>query len=339
MMLPDVDSSQRSHGALPRTVLLTGATGFVGRAAYDALTAAGWAVRCMTRDADRAARQWPGRVWVGADVADEAATARALEGCDRACYFVHGMAGGGAEFRRTEVAQATAFRRAAERTGVRRIVYLGGVAPASDGSEHLRSRLEVGETLRAGAVSTVELRASMIIGYGSLSWLIVRDLAARLPVMVLPRWLKSRTQPIAIDDIVAALLGALDLPHPESAWFDVPGPEVLSGRDILARTAAALGLRAPIMIEVPFLSPKLSSHWVRFVTRADWEVAREVVLGLEHDLLARDDRFWSLIGHRNRLSFADAALRAIAEEQRHGRVTGPWGLVEQVMQAIARVPS
>ena len=334
-MTPDGAPNHQAHTAPPRTVLLTGATGFVGRAAYDALTAAGWAVRCMTRDAARAARQWPGRAWVGADVADEAATACALEGCDWACYFVHGMAGGGAEFRRTEVAQATSFRRAAERTGVRRIVYLGGVAPVHDPSEHLRSRLEVGETLRAGSVSTVELRASMIIGYGSLSWLIVRDLAARLPLMVLPRWLKSRTQPIAIDDIVAALLGALDLPLPGSACFDVPGPEVLSGRDILARTAAALGLRAPIMIEVPFLSPKLSSHWVRFVTRADWEVAREVVLGLEHDLLATEDRFWALIGHRYRVPFEDAARRAIAEEQRHGRITGPWGLAERVMKTVA----
>jgi uncharacterized protein YbjT (DUF2867 family) len=334
-MPPDVAPNHQVHAAPPRTVLLTGATGFVGRAAYDAMTAAGWAVRCMTRDAGRAARQWPGRTWVSADVADEAATTRALEGCDRACYFVHGMAGGGAAFRQTEVAQATAFRRAAERTGVRRIVYLGGVAPAHDPSEHLRSRLEVGDTLRAGSVSTVELRASMIIGYGSLSWLIVRDLAARLPLMVLPRWLKSRTQPIAIDDIVAALLGALDLPLPGSACFDVPGPEVLSGRDILERTAAALGLRAPIMIEVPVLSPKLSSHWVRFVTRADWTVAREVVLGLEHDLLATDDRFWALIGHRDRLPFADAARRAIAEEQRHGRISGPWGLVERVMKTMA----
>ena len=154
---------------------------------------------------------------------------------------------------------------------------------------------------RSTAVSAIELRASMIVGHGSLSWLIVRDLAARLPVMVLPRWLKSRTEPVAISDIVSALVGALDLEVAGSACFDVPGPDVLSGRDILLRTAAALGLASPLIVEVPFLSPRLSSHWVRLVTRADWSVAREIVIGLKTDLLASDASYWSRIGHRDLL--------------------------------------
>src|SRR5581483_9435630 len=181
---------------------------------------------------------------------------------------------------------------------------------------------------RAGPVKAIELRASMIVGQGSLSWLIVRDLAARLPVMVLPQWLKSRTQPVAIGDVVIALVRALDLPLPTSACFDLPGPLALSGREILEQTALVMGLPHPRMIEVPLLSPRLSSLWVRFVTRAKWSVAREVVVGLAEDLLARDDRFWQLIDHPNRLTFAEAARVALAAERRQQRAAGTWGAIE-----------
>lgn len=266
------------------------------------------------------------------DVADPESTARALDGCQAALYLVHGMSAPAGDFRREERDQAETFARAAERAGLRRIVYLGGVvASGADASEHLRSRQEVGEVLRVGPVSAVELRASMIIGYGSLSWLIVRDLAARLPIMVLPRWLGSRTQPVAIADVTVALERALDLVVDGSAWFDVPGPETLSGRAILERTAAVLGARKPLMVEVPFLSPRLSSHWVRFVTRAEWAVAREVVVGLKTDLLAHDDRFWTLIGHTRRVNFDEAARRAVADELSHGPVAGVWGVVERML--------
>ncbi|MFM7134495.1 MAG: NAD(P)H-binding protein [Planctomycetota bacterium] len=314
-------------------MLLTGATGFVGSHLHPALAASGRPVRCLTRDAAKAARRWPDRDWVGGDIADGQAVARALEGCEAAFYMVHGMASEAADFRRAELEQAERFVRAAETAGVRRIVYLGGVAAPHDPSEHLRSREEVGAALRSGRVPTVELRASMIIGHGSLSWLIVRDLAARLPVMVLPRWLESRTQPVAIDDVVAALLGALEIPVAGSEWFDVPGPEILSGRQILERTAAVLGARAPLMVEVPFLTPRLSSHWVRFVTRAEWSVAREVVVGLKDDLLARDDRYWGLIDHRALLRFDEAARRAIAAGKADGPVPGAWGAIERLLVA------
>ena len=315
-----------------RTVLLTGATGFVGRAACPALERAGWRVRCATRDVARAAARWPAREWITLDVADAESTARALDGCEAALYLVHGMSSHRDDFRSAERRQAENFTRAAERVSLRRMVYLGGVvAPDADASEHLRSRQDVGEALRAGRVPAVELRASMIIGHDSLSWLIVRDLAARLPVMVLPRWLQSRTQPVAIADVTTALVRALDLTIQGSAWFDVPGPETLSGQEILERTAAALGVRNPIMIEVPFLSPQLSSHWVRFVTRAEWSVAREVVVGLKTDLLAHDDRFWGLIGHAPLLTFDEAARLAIEDERRSGPVPGAWGVIERVL--------
>lgn len=316
---------------MPR-VLLTGATGFVGRALRPELVRAGWQVRGLSRDVARARARWPELEWVEGDVADRSTCARALAGCDAALYLVHGI-GEGADFRRREVESARGFAAAAgEVETVRRIVYLGGVAPAGAGSEHLRSRLEVGEALRAGPVSTIELRASMIVGHGSLSWLIVRDLAARLPVMVLPRWLRSRTEPVAIDDVVVALVRALALEQEGSAWFDIPGPDVLTGKQILEETARVMGLPRPRSLEVPLLTPRLSSLWVRFVTRADWAVARRVVIGLTDDLLAAGDAYWGLIDHRVRVPFAAAARRALAAEAREGvPVRGPWGLVERAL--------
>ena len=261
---------------------------------------------------------------------------RALEGCDAAFYLVHSI-GQGRDFRRREVETARRFAETARRAGARRFVYLGGVAPSGRASEHLRSRLEVGEALRAGRVPTVELRASMIIGHGSLSWMIVRDLAARLPVMVLPRWLRSRTEPVAIDDVVAALVGALDVPLETSAWFDIPGPDVLSGEQILVETARAMGLRAPLRVSVPLLTPELSSHWIRFVTRARWSVAHELVLGLEGDLLSHDDRFWRLIGQKRRLPFREAARRALEAERREAQpMTGAWAAVERALASKTR---
>jgi uncharacterized protein YbjT (DUF2867 family) len=311
-----------------RSLLLTGATGFVGGAVSSALTQAGWRVRCLTRDVTRAQKREPAKDWVQGDVADSHSCARALDGCQAALYLVHGI-GEDADYHRHEVTAAETFSKAAAAAGVERIVYLGGVAPSGEGSDHLRSRLKVGEALRAGSVKTIELRASMIIGRGSLSWLIVRDLAARLPFMVLPRWLKSRTQPVAIDDVVVALVRALDLPLTESACFDIPGPVTLSGKEILEQTARVMGFELPRVVEVPVLSPRLSSLWVRFVTRAQWSVAREIVVGLTEDLLARDDHFWRLIHHQHRLSFTEAARLAIDAESGYGRVQGAWGAIER----------
>jgi len=315
-------------------LLLTGATGFVGRSVRPALVRAGWQVRGLSRDVARARARWPDLEWVEGDVGDPLAGARALADCDAALYLVHAI-GEGADLQRREVAAARVFAAAASAAGsLRRIVYLGGVAPTGAASEHLQSRLAVGEALRSGPVSTIELRASMIVGHGSLSWLVVRDLAARLPVMVLPRWLRSRTEPVAIDDVVVALTRALALERSDSAWFDIPGPQVLTGKQILEETARVMGLRRPHTLDVPLLTPRLSSLWVRFVTRADWAVARKIVVGLTHDLLAESDRFWALVDHRVRVPFAEAARRALAAEEREGvPVRGPWGVVERVLAA------
>jgi uncharacterized protein YbjT (DUF2867 family) len=317
-------------------ILLTGASGFVGRAVWPALTDASYDVRGVTRNKASATRRWPERDWVEADLDVVEDLAPVLDGCAVALYLVHGMHG--PDFRQREIRQAQRFASAASRSGVRRIVYLGGVAPAGPPSEHLRSRLEVGEALRAGHPQAVELRASMIVGHGSISWMMVRDLAARLPAMVLPRWLHSLTEPIAIEDVVAGLVASIDVPLQGSALFDIPGPDRLTGRAILEETAQVLGLRRPAILEVPLLSPWLSSHWVRLVTRADWSVARELVLGLNSDLIANDGRFWELTDRRDRLiPFAEAARRALQIEQaEQGSLSGLGGAVERLVRRSCR---
>jgi uncharacterized protein YbjT (DUF2867 family) len=321
------------------TILLAGATGFVGSRLWPALRQLGHPVRCLTRNVEAARQRWPERDWVVGDVASEPALREALGGCTAAYYLVHGMAGSRGDFRQQETAAARRFSDAAAAAGLRRIIYLGGVAPRVRASEHLASRLEVGELLRSGAVPALELRASMIIGHGSLSWQIVRDLAARLPGMILPRWLRSRTQPVGIEDVLRALTAALTVPLEGSAWHDIPGPDVLSGAEILKETARLLGLRPPLMLEVPFLTPWLSSLWLRLVTRADWSVARELVAGLTEDLLAVDDRFWQTAGLPPPEGFAEAARRAILEERGGSLISGFWGAEEQLVARLRRAPS
>jgi len=312
------------------TVLLTGASGFVGSRLHPLLVQSGVPVRCLTRDAGKARSAFPDRDWVEGDINDAGALGRALDGCEAAYYLVHEM-GAAHDFAEREAEAAATFARSARDAGIGRIIYLGGVLPAtgSTASEHLRSRARVGEILRSGPVPVLELRASMIVGPGSLSYVIVRDLAARLPFMILPRWLDSRTEPVAIEDVLVALVRALAIPLPAPAAFDLPGPEILAGREILLRTAAALGLRRPWFVRAPVLTPRLSSLWVRFVTRAEWRVARQIVVGLTDDLLARDRTYWDLIGHQNLVPFDDSVRAAESDQE---PAEGLWSGVERTMK-------
>lgn len=299
-------------------VLVTGATGFVGDQVVPALEAAGYAVRCATRDPGAARPRDPARTWVRLDVDDPASLAPALDGCASAIYLVHGMGGGG-DYPGRERAAADAFRDAAAAAGLRRIVYLGGTAPAGPPSRHLASRLETGERLRAGPVSAIELRAAMVIGPGSASWRIVRNLAARLPAMVLPAWLEHASCPVGVDDVVAAILGALELPEAGSAWFDAPGPERLTHRQVIAVAAVLLG-RRPAMLDVPLVTPRLSSYWISLVTGVELGLVRELVDGLQSDLLPTGPSIWDRI--RRAPSSAAVAMQRALNAERAAPVAG-----------------
>ncbi len=322
-----------------KTALVTGATGFIGRNLAPALARRGLRVIAASRNppgpdgrrrnerlhdapapaaGERDAQETI--EWCRCDLLDPETLPAAFAGVDVAYYLVHSMAGGRADFRRLERRSAHHFAAAAARAGVERIVYLGGPQPAGPVSEHLRSRLAVGEILRASLVPTIELRASMVIGSGGASWQIVRDLAVRLPVMVLPRWLSSRTRPIALDDVIDALVAAADVPLPRSTWFDIAGPETLTGRQILERIDAIRG-RTLIAFDVPLLTPRLSSLWLKLVTRTDFGLARELVDGLTHDLLPTNDQLWDLIGHPPQVSFDEAVRRALAQDAERPRFT------------------
>lgn len=279
------------------TILLTGATGFIGRRLAVALEAAGYTVHNASRDPAKAREREPSRTWIELDLERPETIAPALAGCDAAFYLMHGMGPGhGPDYPALEAAGATAFAELAAAAKLRRVVYLGGVIPVSGSSKHLASRERTGEILRAGATSVVELRAAMIIGAGSASWTMVRDLARRLPAMLLPRWLKNSSYPIAVEDVVAGLLAALELPGAGSQVLEAPGAERVTHRDILVRTAAAMG-RKSLMLSVPVLTPRLSSYWIALVTRTDLAMAKELVEGVRFDLEPSGAVLWDRITH------------------------------------------
>jgi uncharacterized protein YbjT (DUF2867 family) len=319
-------------------VLLTGATGFVGRHLHPVLVREGYQVRGASRDPHAAEQRLPGRRFCRLDLGDRSSIAAALAGCDAAVYLVHAMAQSDphGDYEEAERRMASEFLAEAERAGIQRIVYLGGVRPSGHVSRHLRSRLATGEILRSGSIPTIELQASMIIGPGSESWRIVRDLAMRLPVMILPRWLESRTEPIAIDDVTFALARALEIDTDESLVEALPGPEILSCRAILERVAALRDIE-PRMLEIPLLTPRLSSYWIRLVTRADQRIATELVEGLAEDLLTSPDgppSFWRRFPEHRRHGFDDAAELALRAEARELSLLAR--ISERIIRALTR---
>jgi len=314
-----------------RTVLLTGATGFIGQHLWPALAAGGHRVIGTSRDATRAAQRHPDREWRSLDVEDPSTMRAALEGCDVAVYLVHGL-GQGDDYPDREREAAFAFREAAAEAGVRRVVYLGGVAPAGEASRHLKSRLSTGAILRGGQVPCTELRAAMIIGQGSASWSITRDLARRLPAMLLPAWLRNRSHPVDVTDVVAALQWAVEQPDDvPSEWLDVPGPRCLTHEEMLGLVADEFG-RHPPMLSVPVLSPRLSSYWIALVTREGLPMAKELVEGLRWDLLPAGESVWERCGH-DPLALEEAVHRAVADEV-EARVPSPATMAR--LKAIGR---
>jgi uncharacterized protein YbjT (DUF2867 family) len=269
-------------------VLLTGATGYIGGRLVPILEGAGVRLRCLARHpAVLASRVSQATEVVAGDLLDPGSLDRALAGIDVAYYLVHSMGAHG-DYRKTDRVAARNFGDAARRAGVRRIVYLGGLATGDEVfSRHLESRIETGEVLRASEVPVVEFRASVVIGSGSLSFELIRALVERLPIMICPRWVSTLAQPIGIDDVLAYLVAALQLPDSGNRTFEIGGADQASYGDVMREYARQRGLKR-MMISVPLLTPRLSSLWLGLVTPVYARVGRELIAGLKNRSVVTD---------------------------------------------------
>lgn len=288
-------------------VLVTGATGFVGSHLCAALVGAGHDVRAMTR---RPESYRGSGVAVGADIGDRPTLDAALRGCDAAYYLVHSL--DSADFADRDRRGAAAFGDAAAAAGLRQVIYLGGLGDEADTlSAHLASRREVEGILRARVPTTV-LRAGIVIGDGGISWEILRQLVTRLPVMVTPRWVQTRSQPVAIHDAVAFLVGVLGKDEALGEVYDVGGPDPVTYGQMLNVVGRMPGGILRLIVPVPLLTPRLSSHWLRLVTDVDLPTARALIDSMSNEVVVRDRRIEELTGHRA-MGFKEAAERALRD--------------------------
>ncbi len=294
--------------SVPTTVLVTGATGFVGKRLVPVLLDQGRSVRAMTRRPD--GYDGPGEA-VHGDVHDPDTLADALTGVDVAVYLVHSLDDD--DFERKDADAATAFGQAAARAGVRQIVYLGGLG-AEDGdlSAHLRSRREVESLLGKGGVPVTVLRAAIVVGAGGISWEITRQLVKNLPAMVVPKWTKTLTQPIAIDDVVRYLAGVIDNEDALGRVFEIGGPEQLTYLEMMQQAAQVMnGRRVPIFT-VPVLSPQLSARWIGLVTDVDATTGRNLIDSMATEVIVTDDAILQVVPGEP-ATYMDAVKQAIEE--------------------------
>jgi uncharacterized protein YbjT (DUF2867 family) len=302
-------------------ILVTGATGYIGGRLIPKLVARGERVRVLARD--------PRRLGPLASVAHEVVRGdvlqpdtlpAALEGVETAYYLIHSMTTAHGDFAAADRLAAQNFAAACGRAHVRRIVYLGGLG-RDEGrlSTHLASRQEVGAVLRGGPTPVTELRAAIIIGAGSASFEIIRDLAAKLPFMITPRWVRSRCEPIAVTQVLDYLVGVLDEPRTVAQVLEIGGGEVLTYADLLRGCATALGRRVR-MVPVPVLSPGLSAYWLNLVTAVPMSLARPLVEGLRNDAITTDHRIREWLPVRD-VPYQEAVAAALAEDSSRGPVS------------------
>jgi uncharacterized protein YbjT (DUF2867 family) len=296
-------------------ILLTGVTGYVGGRLLPLLERRGLAVRCLARRPESlVGRVGSSTEVVAGDVLDRASLDRAMAGIDTAFYFVHSM-GSDRDFAAEDRQAAENFAQAAAAAGVRRIIYLGGLGnPDHNLSKHLRSRQETGDVLRAHHPRVVEFRASIVIGSGSLSFEMIRALVERLPVMICPRWVQVKAQPIAIEDLLNYLLAAIELPTGPSQVYEIGGPDQMSYGEIMHEYARQRGLRR-WMIPVPLLTPYLSSLWLGLVTPLYARVGRKLVESLRNPTLVSNNLAETTFALRPR-SVREAIRRALVNEDR-----------------------
>ncbi|MFD7709551.1 SDR family oxidoreductase [Streptomyces sp. NPDC059785] len=312
------------------TCLVTGASGYIGGRLVPELLAAGYRVRCLARTpAKLRDYPWAGRAEVvRGDVTDAGSVAEAMRGVDIAYYLVHALAAG-KDFEATDRRAARIFGEQARAAGVRRIVYLGGLTPEGvpegELSPHLRSRAEVGRILLGSGVPTTVLRAAVIIGSGSASFEMLRYLTERLPVMVTPNWVHTRIQPIGVRDVLRTLVGSARMPADVSRAFDLGGPDVLTYREMMCRYARIAHLPRRLIVPVPMLTPRLSSHWVGLVTPVPSALARPLTESLRYEVVCHDHDIARYVpyppGHP--IGFDEAVALAL-ERVRDAQVTTRW---------------
>lgn len=302
--------------------LLLGATGFVGSRLIPELVKRNVSLRFLVRNPSKVSAHFPhleaGEVVQG-DLVTGEGVSEALQGIHSAYYLVHSM-GGKNIFRNMEFAEkdkqaARNFISAANDTGLKRVIYLGGLGEARDNlSDHLKSRAEVAEVLSSGTPAATILRAAIIIGAGGASFEMLRYLVERLPVMVCPKWIDTRIQPIALRDVLGYLLGCLFNPATAGETFDIGGPEVLTYREMMQKYAETRGIAQRIIIPVPFLTPLLSSYWVDLVTPVPSGVAHPLIEGLKNEVVCRDSRIDQFVPVK-KTPFKEAVILALSEEK------------------------